>query len=106
MKTLRAAGLHDRGTQIIGIKHGHDLDASGGPELPDELRRQLRGFEQGDCHGGALRLLDIQPDAHGNHVVTIDQDGTDVLVPPGCRRRLSGPTSWPSLAFLESSITT
>jgi hypothetical protein len=39
-------------------------------------------------------------------VVTIDQDGTDVLVPPGCRRRLSGPTSWPSLAFLESSITT
>ena len=44
MKLLLAAGLHNRGTQIIGIEQHHDLDTRRRCALPDELRCQLRGL--------------------------------------------------------------
>jgi hypothetical protein len=82
MKLLRAAGPHDRGTQIIGIKQDHDLDASGGLELPNEVGGQLGCFLERDAHRGTGLLLDIQPDAPGDDVLPEEQGATDILVAP------------------------
>jgi hypothetical protein len=45
---------------------------------------------EGDAYDGAVGLLDVEPDAKGHHVVPIDQDGTDILMPPdvGVSRRV------------------
>ena len=80
VKVLLPAGLHDGVTQRVGVKQDHDLDASGGLELPDELGRQCGGVPEGDAHGPTVRFFDIQPDAPGDHLLAEDQDAAHILV--------------------------
>ena len=71
---LLPARLHDGVAEIVLVKQGHDLDAGGGFELPDELRRQLGGFPAGDAHGPAVRSFDIRPNAPRDELLAEDQD--------------------------------
>ena len=81
VEALFPAGLYHRGPQIIGITRHDDLDAGGGIELPNEVGGQLDRFLEGDTHRGTRFLLDIQPDAPGDHVLPEEQNATDILVP-------------------------
>jgi hypothetical protein len=79
VNVLLPAGLHDGVTPRVGVKQDHDLDASGGLELPDELGRPCGGCPAGDAHGPTMRLFDIPPDAPGDHLLAEDQDAAHVL---------------------------
>src|SRR5918998_2973665 len=82
VETRLPTRLDHGGTEIVGIKQDEELDAGRGVALPDQLGRQLRRLAKWDTHARARLFLDIQPDAPGDYLVTVDQDGADVLVPP------------------------
>jgi hypothetical protein len=65
VQVLRPAGVHDGATQRVGVKQDHDLDASGGLALTDELGRQCGGFPEGAALGPTGRVFGIPPDAPG-----------------------------------------
>jgi hypothetical protein len=74
-------GLDHGVAEIVGVKQDHHLDASRGLELPDELRRQLRGLGKGEPQGHPVFFLDVESDARGDDMVTVGQDSTDIAVP-------------------------
>jgi hypothetical protein len=71
---------------------------------------QLGRFLEGDTHRGTRLLLDIQPDALGDDVLSEEQGATDILVTPdigsvvGSFILATASIAWPRLAFLESSM--
>src|SRR5262249_16873593 len=90
VKVLLPARLDDSPTEIVGIKQDHHLNAGGGLELPDELGGQLRGLLKREAQGWTMDVFDIQPDAQRDNILTEDQNGAHILVPPnvGVERRV------------------
>jgi hypothetical protein len=80
MDSLLTTRLPDGAAKRVGIKQHHDLDASGGSELPDELGCQLRGLLEREPQCLRLFGLHIKPEAPGDDVVAAHQDGTHILV--------------------------
>jgi hypothetical protein len=82
---LRATGLHDRPTHLVGITQDHDLDAGGWRHLPDQLGGHLGRLAQGQPQGWTVLLLDIEAEALGEPVLAEDQKATPRLVAPDVR---------------------
>jgi hypothetical protein len=85
-ETLLPTRLDDAGTAIVGLTQDEELDAGRGVALPEQLGRPLRRLATGATHARALRFLALQPEAPGDYLVTVDQEGADVLVPPDVGR--------------------
>ena len=113
MTTLLTTGLDHGVAEIVGIKQHHDLDARWGA-LNSRMSWAANSvvLRKDTPKAGQVLVLDVQPDAIGDHLLAEDQDATDILMAPDVRVDRRDPSSWPPrpsvlprLAFFESSMT-